>query len=67
MNETSSIIFTKEKIIIQQSNYIEDGCYIEIVGGSISLYEIPYGGGEPIKIENYSMLIEAYNAANLLT
>lgn len=55
------------KITIQRAEYIEDGCYIEIVGNEITLYEIPYGGGEEQKIDNYKTLIEAIDASKELT
>ena len=33
------------KITIQEAAYLEDGCYIEVVGKEITLYEIPLYGG----------------------
>ena len=55
------------KITIQEANYIEDGCYIEIVGKIITLFEIPMGGGTPIKIGEFETLIEAINKSESLT
>lgn len=54
-------------IRIQSANYIEDGWYIEIIGNVISLWEIPYGGGEPIKIGDFSTVASAIYAAFRLT
>ncbi len=55
------------KVIMQSANYIEHGWYIEIIGNEITLFEIPYGGGEPIKINNYLTISGAISAANRLT
>lgn len=61
------VIFRKDKILIQSAEYIEDGCYIEIVENIITLFEIPYGGGEPHKIGEYNTLREAFDVSNTLT
>jgi len=52
---------------IQTANYIEDGWYIEIIGNEITLYEIPYGGGEPIKVGDFLTVAGAIHAAGRLT
>lgn len=52
---------------IQSANYIEDGWYIDVFGNEISLYEIPYGGGEPIKIGDFLTVAGAIHAAVRLT
>ena len=52
---------------IQSANYIEDGCYIDIIGNEITLWEIPYGGGEPIKIGDFLTVAGAIHAAGGLT
>jgi hypothetical protein len=61
------LIVKGEKIIIQDAEYIEHGWYIQIVHQSITLYEIPYGGGEPVRYDSYSTLLEALTAANTIT
>ena len=50
------------KITFQRANYIEDGWYVEQIDDDISLWEIPYGGGEPIRIGGYYDLISAIKA-----
>lgn len=67
INKQGVIHLTGNIITIQQSSYIEHGSYIEIIGTEITLYEIPYGGGEPIKIDQYATIIEAIEASNNLT
>lgn len=52
-------IIVGNKITIQRASFIEDGWYVEQVDGVISLFEIPYGGGEPIKIGMFNDLISA--------
>jgi len=52
---------------IQPANYIEDGWYIDVIGNEITLYEIPYGGGEPIKVGDFSTVAGAIHAASRLT
>jgi hypothetical protein len=52
---------------IQPANYIEDGWYIDIIGNEITLWEIPYGGGEPIKIGDFLTVAGAIHAAGRLT
>lgn len=61
------VIVEGDKITIQSSAYIEDGWYIEIIHNEITLWEIPYGGGEPIRISGYNTLMGAIEAANNLT
>ena len=61
-------MFIKDgKITIQEAEYIEDGFYIEVVGKEITLYEIPYGGGEEQKIGNYDTILEAIEYSKTLT
>lgn len=52
---------------IQSANYIEDGWYIDIIGNEITLYEIPYGGGEPIKVGDFLTVAGAIHAAGRIT
>ena len=52
---------------IQSANYIEDGWYIDIIGNEITLWEIPYGGGSPIKIGDFLTVAGAIHAAGRLT
>lgn len=52
---------------IQPANYIEDGWYIDVIGDEITLYEIPYGGGDPIKIGDFLTVAGAIHAAGRLT
>lgn len=52
---------------IQPANYIEHGWYIDVIGNDITLWEIPYGGGEPIKIGDFLTIPGAIHAAGRLT
>ena len=52
---------------IQLANYIEDGWYVDIIGNEITLWEIPFGGGEPIKIGDFLTVAGAIHAAGRLT
>ena len=61
------LMLNGDKIVIQRAYYIEDGCYIEIVGLLITLFEIPQYGGTPIKIGTYDTIIEAIKASETLT
>lgn len=62
------MMFIKDgKITIQEAEYIEDGCYIEIIGKKITLYQIPYGGGKEQKIDNYDTILEAIDFSKTLT
>ena len=54
-------------VTIQRADYIEHGWYIEINGKEITLYEIPYGGGKPCKINKYESISEAIKAGEALT
>lgn len=58
---------TGEKITIQEAPYIEDGWYVEIIGATITLWEIPYGGGEAMELNIYPTIGEAIEAAKRLT
>lgn len=60
------ILIKEDKIIIQQSKYIEDGWYIEVMRNEINLYEIPQFGGDPIRIGGYNTLMDAIEAAKEL-
>ena len=55
------------KITFQRANYIEDGWYVEQIDDDISLWEIPYGGGEPMRIGGYYDLISAIKAGTELS
>jgi len=55
------------KIVIQSANYIEDGWYVEIIGNEITLWEIPYGGGKPIKLDEFLTIAGAIHAAGRIT
>jgi hypothetical protein len=48
-----------EKMIFQRASYIEDGWYVEMTDDNIVLWEIPYGGGEPMRVSSYHDLISA--------
>ena len=56
-----------DKITIQAAKYIEDGCYIEIIGKTIILFEIAYGGGNESKIGEFDTIQEAIDKSNTLT
>lgn len=61
-------MFLKDgKITIQEAEYIEDGCYIEVVGKEITLYEIPLYGGEEQEIGKYETILEAIEYSKTLT
>lgn len=55
-----------DRVVIQRAKYIEDGWYVEIIGSEITLWEIPYGGGEPIEIDKFLTVAGAIHAANRL-
>ncbi|MBK7883486.1 MAG: hypothetical protein IPJ81_06605 [Chitinophagaceae bacterium] len=61
------VLFDGKKVIIQEANYIEHGWYIEIIHNEITLWEIPYGGGEPIRISDFLTVAGAIHAAGRLT
>ena len=62
------LIHEENKIIIQDSSYIEDGWCIEVIDNIINLYEIPMFGGEPILIKsNCASILEAIELGNSLT
>jgi hypothetical protein len=67
MEQVGVVLIHGENIIIQSANYIEDGWYIEILHTEITLYEIPEGGGEPVRIGGYNTLFGAIEAVNKLT
>jgi hypothetical protein len=58
-------------ITLQSAPYIEHGPYIEITADEIdqyiTLYEIPYGGGEPVLIDTFSTVIDAIEHSKKLT
>lgn len=56
---SGTFIIIDNKITFQRASYIEDGWYVEQVDDDISLFEIPIGGGEPIKIGGFNDLISA--------
>ena len=53
-------------ITFQSAKYIEDGWYVE-VGDQIVLWEIPCGGGEPMKIGVFTDIISAVKTGIELT
>ena len=59
---TGVFIMRGNKITFQRAEYIEDGWYVEMIDEEITLWEIPYGGGEPMKIGGYWDLISAIKA-----
>lgn len=62
------VFFDENNLVrIQSANYIEHGWYIDVIGNEITLYEIPYGGGEPIKIGDFLTVAGAIHAAGRLT
>jgi hypothetical protein len=63
---TGVFIIAGNKITFQRAEYIEDGWYVEMIDEDIILWEIPYGGGEPMKIAGYWDLISAINAGTEL-
>lgn len=67
--QAAGVIFFdgNNSVRIQSANYIEDGWYIDIIGNEITLWEIPYGGGEPIKIGDFLTVAGAINAVGRLT
>lgn len=64
---TGVFIIRGNKITFQRANYIEDGWYVEQIDEDISLWEIPYGGGEPMRIGGYYDLISAIKAGTELS
>jgi len=54
-------------LIIQESEYIEHGWFVMIVGKEITLYEIPIGGGEQIFIDKFYSVNEAIESGKNLT
>ena len=64
---TGVFIIQGNKITFQRANYIEDGWYVEQIDDDISLWEIPYGGGEPMRIGGYHDLISAIKAGTELS
>lgn len=65
--EQLTLLVKGDKIIIQDAPYIEHGWFIEVIHNEITLYEIPYGGGEPIRIDGFLTLAGAIHAASRLT
>ena len=64
----TGVFFIKgNKVIFQRASYIEDGWYVEMIDNDISLWEIPYGGGEPYRICGYYDLISAIKAGQELS
>jgi hypothetical protein len=55
------------KLVIQPSDYIEDGWYVVIEGMSSKLYEIPKGGGNPSLVKTFFTAMDAINAGKALT
>lgn len=67
LSKPLSMIVQDQSIIIQQAPYVDHGCYIQIVHDGITLYKIPYGGGEPIRISGHHTIMGAIEKANTLT
>ena len=68
LSNVGVVLFDNDnKIVIQEANYIEHGWFIEIIGVEITLWEIPYGGGEPIRINSFLTLSGAINVGRNLT
>lgn len=65
--ETYYCIVKNGIIIIQEAKYIEHGWFIRIENNVISLFEIPYGGGKEIRIDDFNTIPEAINASKQLT
>ena len=65
--EKGVIFIQKDKITIQEADYIENGCYIEIIDDKITLYEIPLFGGEKYKVDEFKTLIDAIKHSKTLT
>jgi hypothetical protein len=64
---TGVFIIQGNKITFQRANYIEDGWYVEQIDEDIVLWEIPYGGGTPMKVCGYHDLISAIKAGTELS
>lgn len=60
-------IIRENKITFQRSNYIESGWYVEQINEDIVLWEIPEGGGKPMRIGSYCDLIIAIKSGIKLT
>jgi hypothetical protein len=61
-------MFLKDgKITIKRAETYEDGCYIEVIGKEITLYEIPLYGGEEQEIGKYETILEAIEHSKTLT
>ena len=67
MKTKGTFIITEDKITFQSADYIEHGWYVEQIGAEITLYEIPYGGGEPIQIGIFTDVISAIKTGIELT
>ena len=73
LSETNKILTTGvfivqgNKITFQRAEYSEDGWYVEMIEDDITLWEIPYNGGEPLKISGYHDLISAIKAGTELS
>lgn len=57
----------KDVITIQEADYVEDGMIIEIIDNKITLYEIPYGGGEKVRVGEYESIQKAISVYSQLT
>lgn len=66
-NENGVFYIKGEKMIFQRANYIEDGWYVEMTDDNIVLWEIPNGGGNPMRIGGYHDLISAVKAGTELS
>jgi len=66
-NETYYLHIQDNKIVIQESKYLEHGWFVYIENNIIELKEIPYGGGQEIYIGTFLNIIEAIDAGKQLT
>ena len=67
MKKYTVYIHDDNKIQLQRADYIEDGWYIDIIGGKFLLYDITQYGGNEEFIEVYDSLISAIEKAESLT
>ena len=65
--EKYTMIKEGNKLTIQEADYIEDGCYVEVIDDKITLFEIPLYGGKEQKIGVFKTIIEAIDFSKTLT
>lgn len=54
-------------IVIQEAKYLEHGWFVYIENNIIELKEIPYGGGQEIRVGTFGSIEEAITAGKALT